>query len=88
MIHLYSLEEKEMLEFDIILRSLKQVQEFVALAMVQPFEIMVGNDRQSINGKDLMGMFSLDYTRPVRVRMTCSQEQFSCFRSSAKEFIA
>ena len=77
-----------MLEFDIILRSLKQVQEFVALAMVQPFEIMVGNERQSINGKDLMGMFSLDYTRPVRVRMTCSQEQFSCFRSSAKEFIA
>ena len=77
-----------MLEFDIILRSLKQVQEFVALAMVQPFEIMVGNDRQSINGKDLMGMFSLDYTHPVRVRMTCSQEQFSCFRSSAKEFIA
>lgn len=76
-----------MLEFDIILRSLKQVQEFVSLAMVQPFEVLVGNDRQDINGKDLMGMFSLDYSNPVRVRVTCTQEQFACFRSSAGEFV-
>ena len=77
-----------MLEFDIILRSLKQVQKFVSLAMVQPFEVLVGNDRQSINGKDLMGMFSLDYSRPVRVRVSCTQEQFVYFRSSAEEFLA
>ena len=76
-----------MREFDIILQSLAQVQEFVSLAMVQPFEILVGNDRQSINGKDLMGMFSLDYSGPVRVRATCTAEQFSCFRASAAQFI-
>ena len=76
-----------MLEFDIILRSLKQVQAFVKLAMVQPFEVLVGNDRQHINGKDLMGMFSLDYSHPVRVRVTCTQEQFTCFRSSAEELM-
>ena len=77
-----------MREFDIILRSLQQVQDFVALAMVQPFEVLVGNDRQNINGKDLMGMFSLDYSHPVRVQVCCSQEQFSHFRSSAEAFIA
>lgn len=77
-----------MLEFDIILRSLQQVQDFVSIAMVQPFEVLVGNERQSINGKDLMGMFSLDYSAPVRVRVNCTQEQFSCFRSSAKAFLA
>ena len=76
-----------MREFDIILRSLSQVQAFVSLAMVQPFEILVGNDRQSINGKDLMGMFSLDYSSPVRVQARCSEEQFSCFCSSAAQFI-
>ena len=76
------------MEFDIVLRSLQQVQDFVALAMVQPFEVMVGNDRQSINGKDLMGMFSLDYSHPVRVRVRCTQEQFSSFRNSAASFFA
>ena len=78
-------EEYEMLEFSIVLRSLKQVQDFVSLAMIQPFEVMVGNDHQNINGRDLMGMFSLDYSGPVRVRMCCTQEQYRCFLSSAKE---
>lgn len=77
-----------MREFHIVLHSLRQVQDFVGLAMVQPFEILVGNERQSINGKDLMGMFSLDYTVPVRVRMQCSQEEFSAFHSSAARFLA
>ncbi len=76
-----------MLEFDIVLRSLKQVQEFVDLAMVQPFEVLVGNERQNINGKDLMGMFSLDYSNPVRVRVKCSPAEFSAFRSSVAGFL-
>ena len=77
-----------MREFHIVLRSLRQVQDFVRLAAEQPFEIRVGNDHQRINGKDLMGMFSLDYTVPVCVRVKCSQEEFSSFHSSAARFIA
>jgi hypothetical protein len=76
-----------MREFDIVLRSLQQVQEFVTIAMVQPFEVLVGNERQRINGKDLMGMFSLDYSQPIRVRVQCSQEEFSSFRASAAHFV-
>jgi hypothetical protein len=72
-----------MREFDIVLRSLKQVQEFVCLAMVQPFEVLVGNERQRINGKDLMGMFSLDYTHPLKVTVRCTEEEFSAFQSKA-----
>ena len=77
-----------MREFDIVLCSLHQVQEFVRLAMIQPFDISVGNDRQNINGKDLMGMFSLDYSAPLRVQMICSQEEFLSFHASAKPFLA
>ena len=72
-----------MREFDIVLRSLRQVQDFVAIAMVQPFDVLVGNDRQHINGKDLMGMFSLDYTAPIHVRVICTQEEFSSFYAFA-----
>ena len=77
-----------MREFDIVLNSLRQIQAFVSLAMVQPFEVLVGNERQHINGKDLMGMFSLDYTAPVRVQVICSAEEFKAFRFSALQLTA
>ncbi len=77
-----------MREFDIVIRSLKQIQDFVAIATVQPFEVRVGNDRQSINGKDMMGMISLDCARPLRVRMVCSEEEFANFRMQAAEFLS
>ena len=77
-----------MREFNIVLKSLRQIQDFVALAMTQPFEVLVGNERQHINGKDLMGMFSLDYSVPVRVQVICSAEEFTKFRFSALQLTA
>ena len=77
-----------MWEFHINIRSFQQVQNFVALATAQPFDILVGNDCQSINGKDLMGMFSLDYRYPQRVRVRCSEEEFTRFLQEAKSFVA
>ena len=72
-----------MKKFDMIISSFRQVQAFVSLAMTQPFEVQVGNDRQHINGKDFMGMFSLDYSRPVQVTVTCSEEEFTRFHQLA-----
>jgi hypothetical protein len=72
-----------MKKFDMIISSFRQVQAFVSLAMMQPFEVLVGNDRQHINGKDFMGMFSLDYSRPVQVTVTCSEEEFTRFHQLA-----
>jgi len=68
------------MNFHIRLTSYQQIQTFVNLASRQSFEILVGNDRQSINGKDFMGMFSLDYTRPVRVQVNCSPDEFAAFK--------
>lgn len=76
-----------MQEFHIALHSLQQVKEFVSLAMVQPFEVMVGNEHQSINGKDLMGMFCLDFSAPLSVQMRCSAEEYNQFRSCAEAFV-
>ena len=74
-----------MKQFQISIRSFRQVQDFVTLAVKQPFEVLVGNERQRINGKDLMGMFSLDYTRPVQVSVSCSEEEFLRFQQSAAQ---
>lgn len=76
-----------MRQFNIYIRSFRQVQEFVSLAMVQPFEVLVGNEKQQINGKSFMGMFSLDYHRPVQVSVKCTDEEFQRFQKDAVQFL-
>jgi len=77
-----------MWEFYISIRSFRQVQDFVTLANAQPFDIIVGNESQTINGKDLMGMFSLDYIRPLSVKMHCSEEDYLRFQKQVEEILA
>ena len=76
-----------MWEFHISIHSFDQVQDFVRLACQQSFDVAVGNDHQKINGKDLMGMFSLDYSRPLRVSMHCTEEEYLHFRQEAASFL-
>ena len=77
-----------MWQFDICVRSFRQVQDFVALAMVQPFEVLVGNEKQMVNGKSFMGMFTLDYKRPLRVTVKCTNEEFGEFKQEANRILA
>jgi len=76
-----------MQKFNISLRSFRQVQDFVSLAMAQPFDILVGNEQQHINGKDFMGMFSLDYSRPVQVAVHGSEEEFLQFHQKVTQLL-
>lgn len=75
-----------MKEFRIILHSFQEVQAFVSIAMVQPFEVLVGSERHSVNGKNFMGMLTLDYSQPVQVRMECDEQAFERFRLDAARF--
>ena len=77
-----------MKQFDICLRSFQDVQDFVELATVQPFRILVGNDRSRVNAKSFMGMFSLDLTTPVQVRADCTDEECAGFKLAAARFLA
>ena len=77
-----------MWEFYINLRAFDQVQGFVRLACQQKFDVTVGNDHQTINGKDLMGMFSLDYSRRLQVKMHCSEEEYLQFKQAAEAILA
>ena len=77
-----------MQEFNIAIRSFRQAQDFVQLAMRQGFDVFVGNARQQINGKDLMGLFSLDHSQPVQVSVNCDQEEFLRFREEVTAILA
>ena len=77
-----------MKHFSISIHTREEVQAFVRLAMVQPFDIFVGNDRQQVNGKNFMGMFSLDYRNPVDVQVNCDEAAFEAFRLQADQLFA
>jgi predicted DNA-binding protein (MmcQ/YjbR family) len=70
-------------QFHICIRSFRQIQDFVSLAMVQPFEVLVGNEKQQVNGKSFIGMFSLDFRKPLYVSVKCSEEVFDQFQKEA-----
>ena len=76
-----------MREFLINIRSFQDVQDFVAVATVQPFRILVGNDRTRVNAKSFMGIFSLDLTTPVQVRADCNEEEYVGFKLAASRFL-
>ena len=77
-----------MKQFDIVLHSFQDVQDFVEMATVQPFRVLVGNDRARVNAKSFMGMFSLDYDLPVQVRADCTEEECDRFKAAAQRFLA
>ena len=68
------------MSFQVFLRSYDQIKTFVAIAAKQPFDIRVCNDRQSINGKDFMGMCALDFSRPLKVQADCAGDEGTEFR--------
>ena len=76
-----------MQKFNISIHSFRQVETFVKLAAQQSFEVFAGNEHQNINGKDLMGMFSLDFSRPVQISVNCSENEFLRFRNEAVQLL-
>ena len=77
-----------MQKFNIRIRSFQEVQEFIQLATVQPFPVLVGNDIQQVNGKSFIGMVSLDYTRPLLVQADCDESAVTKFQKVISKFLA
>ena len=75
-----------MREFEVRLRSVQDVQEFVALSTEQPFPVFVGNSGYKVDAKCFMEMFCLDFTRPLIATAECSDEEFFRLRQAADRF--
>ena len=70
------------MSFQVFLRSYEQIKTFVALASRQSFDVRVCNDRQTINGKDFMGMCTLDFSRPLKVQTDSAGDEAAEFRNN------
>ena len=72
--------------FEISLRSVVEVKNFVEIASVQPFDIMVGSDDYWVDGKSFMQIFCLNLSQAQRVQMECTDEEFQQFYDAAAKF--
>ena len=76
-----------MQEFNISLHSFQDVKEFISLATVQPFPVLVGNDVQQVNAKSFIGMLSLDFSRPLQVQADCDIHALRTFQQKVCKFL-
>lgn len=76
-----------MKEFSIALHSFADVQDFVSIAMVRPFRVLVGSEKHRVNGKNFIGMLTLDYSQPVLVHADCDEEALALFQQDAARFL-
>ena len=75
-------------QFQIIIRSFSEVKEFISMATVQPFRVLVGNGAQMVNAKSFIGMLSLDFSGPLSVVCDADAESVTVFRCQASRFLA
>ena len=76
-----------MQEFWIRLRSMEDVQEFVAIATSRAFPICVRDSQHKIRGGSFMDMFCLDFNQPLRVVAQCSDEELKTLCDDARKFL-
>ena len=64
-----------MSRFPITLSSVNDVKTFVGLASACPCEVDVISGRYLVNGKSIMGLFSIDLSGPVSVELSKDGEE-------------
>ncbi len=77
-----------MKEYTVKLNSIEQVKEFVALTNKCAFDIDLMSGRYAIDAKSIMGIFSLDLAKPLKMIVHADDEQAADFADEAAKFIA
>lgn len=77
-----------MKEYTVKLNSIEQVKEFVALTNKCAFDVDLMSGRYAIDAKSIMGIFSLDLAKPLKMIVHADDEQAADFADDAAKFIA
>ena len=68
-----------MREIEIRIKSVRDVLTFVNLATSRSFDVKVGNEYHQVNGKSFMEMFCLNFSRPLKASVMCTEEEYQQF---------
>ena len=73
--------------FKVQLSSISDVKEFVNFASQQSCDIDVVSGRYIIDAKSIMGIFSIDLSRPINVEVHGNKEQREAFYNIVEKFV-
>lgn len=73
--------------FEVQLTSINDVKSFVNAACLQPFDIDIVSGRYVIDAKSIMGIFSVDLSKPIRVEVHGTDEDGREFYNAIKDFV-
>lgn len=76
-----------MTTFSILLTSVKDVREFVETASRYRCDVDVLTGRYIIDGKSIMGLFSIDLSRPVTVQVHGTDEEAASLQAELIPFV-
>ena len=74
-----------MTTFKISLQAINDVKEFVNTVMKYDFDIDLVSGRYAIDAKSIMGIFSLNLSKPIKVEVHC--DDCDAFLAELKRFI-
>ena len=75
-----------MVEKEIVLSQIDDVKQFVMATSARNFEIDLVSGKYIVNAKSIMGIFSLDLTKPICMRAECGESD--PFIEEIQRFIA
>lgn len=65
-----------MKEFNIMLATINDVKEFVNIVSQYDFDIDLSSGKYVVNAKSIMGIFSLDLTKKIKLKAHTDNEEF------------
>jgi len=71
----FNKEELTMVSFKIMLHSITDVKDFVNAASKSIYDIDLVSGRYVVDAKSIMGIFSLDLTKPITVNIHGNDEE-------------
>jgi phosphotransferase system HPr-like phosphotransfer protein len=71
--------------FDISLKSINDVKDFVNLVNRYDFDVDLSSGRYIVDAKSIMGIFSLDLSKPIKVEVQTDDCEVFC--NEIKRFI-
>jgi len=76
-----------MKSINVLLGTINDVKEFVNIVTRYDFDIDLVSGRYAVDAKSIMGIFSLDLSRPIQVSAHCADPLAEEFFTKIKQFI-
>lgn len=62
-----------MIQFNVLINTIDNIKSFVSITEKQPFDVDVSFGKYTVDGKSIMGLFSLDVSKKLNVKCNCSK---------------